>query len=561
MYSDIFLSIAEARGLVDKKKLTSKSEKVKSLEIEKLNDFINLKYDKHIYDGAGIKGIDKAIEILKKAIQTNKKIAIYADYDCDGIPGATILSDFFNKIKYSNYIVYIPHRHNEGYGVHMQAIDKLKAGGVDLMITIDLGITNVREIEYAKSLGLQVILTDHHLPIRGGEGRQIIPPADVVINMKQDDCKYIDKNLCGCATIWKLIQAFIKAHGEAYAVEQGWEKTLLDLVGLSTIADMVPLEGENRALAHFGLKVLNMTKRIGIIRMLQNAKSKGRVDEETIGFTIAPRLNSASRMDDPMLAYKALSDRANGHIFADRLESLNVDRKASVKDSIGDIDKGQLSDKIIVLNDPSWNPGILGLIASRIVEETGHTVFVAGGRDQEGNYKGSVRAGSGEVNVVQLMSEVSHLMLHFGGHEAAGGFKIHESSIGDFRRELNMHHFTKASQITLDNITTDKKSKDIPAITINSEQVSLALYQEMRLLGPFGMGNTAPRFIINESYKVGYFGKSKEHLELKWSGLRAIKFFATAEDVTNTEAGKNPIINLAWDSYRDDIVGRVMGWE
>ena len=413
MYSDILLSIAVARGLIK-----DKSE----AEQHKLSQYIDLKYSTHIHVGDKIKGIDRAIEMIKKAIDSNTKIAIYADYDCDGIPGATILSELFDKIKYENYIVYIPHRHNEGYGIHLAAIDKLVEQGVRLMITIDLGITNVKEIAYAKECGIPVLLTDHHLPIRDERGTQIIPQADVIVNMKQDDCVYIDKNLCGCATIWKVIQAFIKKYSEVYQIESGWEKTLLDMVALSTIADMVPMIGENRALAHFGLKVMRVSKRRGLLRILSNAEeNREKINEETIGFTIAPRLNSASRMDDPRTAFLTLSDRINGHMHADKLEVLNVNRKSAVKDSMGEINDSHKADLIILITNPDWNPGILGLIASRVVDEEGRMTLIAGGRDEDGNYKGSVRAAHKTENVVQTLSEVADLLIHFGGHEAAGG--------------------------------------------------------------------------------------------------------------------------------------------
>ncbi len=582
MYSDIFLSIAESRSLIDKNKILNTKESKngkgkakknvtieKQKELSKLYDFINLKYDTHLHDASNIKDIDKAIDIIQLAIQEKKKIAIYADYDCDGIPGATILSELFDKIKYANYLVYIPHRHNEGYGVHLAAIDKLVEQGVDLMITIDLGITNVKEIAYAKERGMQVLLTDHHLPIRDEAGKQIIPQADAIVNMKRGDCEYIDKNLCGCATIWKVIQAFIKKYGEIYKVEKGWEKTLLDMVALSTVADMVPMIGENRALAHFGIKVLKISKRTGLNRILTNAKeNKAKISEETIGFTIAPRLNSASRMDDPRIAYLTLSDKINGHIHADKLEALNINRKAAVKDSIAEINDTHVNDEIILISNPDWNPGILGLIASRVVEEQGRMTLIAGGRDDEGNYKGSVRSAHENENVVQVLSEVSDLLIHFGGHEAAGGFKVHESNIEKLRNKLNEIAKTKGLEreslyknpqgCVLNKEATLEKSFDIK---LDYNSINNDLYEEIKLIGPFGMGNVAPSICVNGAYKISFFGKAKEHLELKWGCLRAIKFFATTEDITNTQSSKAPIINLAWDSYRDDIVGRVIGWE
>ena len=561
MYSDILLEIAISKGLIKNKELA---------ETEKLSKYINLKYDTHLHDADKIKDIDIAINIMRNAIKEQKKIAIYADYDCDGIPGATILSEFFDKINYNNYLVYIPHRHNEGYGIHIAAIDKLVEQGVVLMITIDLGITNVKEIAYAKERGIQVVLTDHHLPIRDEQGKQIIPNADAVVNMKRDDCKYTDKNLCGCATIWKVIKAFIKKYGDDFDIEQSWEKTLLDMVALSTVADMVPLIGENRALAHFGMKVLKISKRSGLNRILSNAKeNKIKINEETIGFAIAPRLNSASRMDDPRIAFLTLSDKINGHMHADKLEMLNINRKAAVKDSMTEINDTHINDEIILITNSEWNPGILGLISSRVVEQQGRMTLVAGGRDDEGNYKGSVRSAHENENVVQVLSEVSDLLIHFGGHEAAGGFKVHESNIEMLRQKLNdiaktkgleresLYKMQDTSNKTQD---TNNKLKNNFDIKLIHESINNNLYEEIKLLGPFGMGNAAPSICVNGTYKISFFGKRKEHMEIKYISLRAIKFFASNEDILNAEAGKMPIINLAWDSYRDDIVGRIIAF-
>ena len=584
-YSDIFLQLAAGRGLNSIE------------EIENANTF---KYSQHIHAPESIAGMSEAVTMLYANIKEGKRIAVYADYDCDGIPAATILSDFFDKIKYDKYQVYIPHRHNEGYGVHIAAIDKLLADKVSLMITVDLGITNVKEIEYAVSHGMQVILTDHHLPIRnaglpltgskvtglpltpssGGGTTQILPPAHVVINMKRDDCVYPDKNLCGCATAWKLIVAFLNKYRKEFDIEEGWEKTLLDLVGLSTIADMVPMVGENRALAHFGLKVLKISKRIGLLRILNNGQYKGYIDEETVGFTIGPRLNSASRMDDPIIAYQALYDKKNGHIHADRLEALNNNRKQNVKDSLYDIDQEHTKDNIILVHKADWNPGVLGLIASKIVEECGRTVFVAGGRDEDGNYKGSVRAGKNGDNVVQMMSEVAHLLLHFGGHEAAGGFKVHESRLEDFRKAINADYTQALSKVTGPLPTSPSRGgatylhvftplpcgeglgeRPEPTLcVVDSSSITRSLYDETRLLGPFGISNEAPRLCIKSPYKISFFGKKKEHLDLNFGDLRVIKFGFSEDDNLKAESGSRPVITLAWDSYRDAVVGRLVGW-
>ncbi|MCX6757232.1 MAG: DHH family phosphoesterase, partial [Candidatus Nomurabacteria bacterium] len=282
-------------------------EKRGIMEAKEVEDFLFPSYEKHIGDPFDIYGMDKAVARIITAIKNDEKIAVYSDYDCDGIPGGVLLRTFFDDISYPVEI-YVPHRHNEGYGIHNHAIDALKKKGVSLIITIDLAITNIEEVSYAKSVGIDVIVTDHHLPITKEEKKkkitQVVPDAVAVINSKQDVCNYYDDMLCGCAVAWKLSCALLatlknekekkgslgKVIATAKDLKEGYETWLLDLVGISTISDMVPLVKENRALAHFGLKVLRQTKRHGLNQIfLMQGISKEHLTEEDIAFTIAPR--------------------------------------------------------------------------------------------------------------------------------------------------------------------------------------------------------------------------------------------------------------------------------
>jgi single-stranded-DNA-specific exonuclease len=260
---------------------------------ESADVFLNPSYERDIGDPLLIHGMKQAVARIIQAIQSGENIALYTDYDCDGIPGGVVLRDFFTTIGYP-VEVYIPHRHKEGYGLHEHAIDALCEKGVKLIITVDLAITDIDEVAYAKKKGIDCIVTDHHLPIHNptlhagntasyaGHGKvvgtQVVPDAVAVVNSKQDVCLYEDDMLCGCAVAWKLVCALIstlkeetgdaseslrKVVGAVKALPVGYEKWLLDLVGISTISDMVPLQKENRALAYFGLKVLQKTKRTG----------------------------------------------------------------------------------------------------------------------------------------------------------------------------------------------------------------------------------------------------------------------------------------------------------
>ncbi len=212
--------------------------------------FLNPNYERDIYDPFLMLNMERAVERILRAIDGGEKIIIFGDYDCDGIPGSVVMHDFFKKIGYTNFQNYIPHRNNEGYGLNIPAIEKFADGGATLMITVDCGITDVEEVARGNELGIDTIITDHHLP------QEVLPPAYTILNSKQVSDTYPDNMLCGAGVAWKLVSALLARRGETWGVAVGWEKWLLDMAGLSTIADMVPLQNENRVLAYYGLLVL-----------------------------------------------------------------------------------------------------------------------------------------------------------------------------------------------------------------------------------------------------------------------------------------------------------------
>ena len=249
--------------------------------------------------------MDKAVERIHTAIKNEEHIGIYSDYDCDGIPGAVVLMDFFKVLGILERVhIYIPDRHDEGYGVNTQGIDELQALGVTLMITVDVGITALAEIADAQSRGIDTIVTDHHAPLE-------ILPAGLVVHPMIGN--YPEKNLCGAATAFMLTRGFLRRYGKDYNVPEGWEKWLLDLVGFATLSDMVPLTDENRVLTVYGMMVMKKTRRVGLQTLFAvNNIDTMRLTESDLTFTVAPRLNAASRMATPMLAFELLStdDRA-----------------------------------------------------------------------------------------------------------------------------------------------------------------------------------------------------------------------------------------------------------
>ncbi len=562
-------------------------------EAKEVEDFLFPSYEKHIGNPFDIYGMDKAVARIIEAIKNEEKIAVYSDYDCDGIPGGVLLRTFFDDIGYPVEI-YVPHRHNEGYGIHNHAIDILKAKGVSLIITVDLAITNIEEVAYAKSVGVDVIVTDHHLPItevaeqtrnkRGKDAeknksestegpvvtKQIVPDAVAVINSKQDACTYHDDMLCGCAVAWKLSCAILSTlrankiaqdnfHAErtrkgsrknaekiqetntynkvldtVSKLKEGYEKWLLDLVGISTISDMVPLVKENRALAHFGLKVLRQTKRHGLNQIfLMQGVSKEHLTEEDIAFTIAPRINAAGRMGDPIQAHNMLyaKNSVTAQGFVEDLEALNMERKAGVKDITEGInfDHTAYQNQVVVVGDLSWGPGVLGLIAQKIIDETGKPTFVWGlggdnreiqntkeGRNEVKTLsvlaKGSCRS-RGDIHVVELMARVQEMfpgiITHSGGHEQAGGFSCALDRIGELSDALNeaIRHVEK-KEIASEEL--------VPDTELTLDDVNIVTHNAINILAPFGVGNHKPLFSFSKAtpQSVRWFGKKGEHLEV-----------------------------------------------
>jgi len=542
---------------LQKKILESKGfDLEKKEEIEK---FLSPDWDKDLLDSGKIKGIKESIERIKEAIEKKEKIIIYADYDCDGIPGAVILNDFFEKLNYRNFSVYIPHRHNEGYGLNTNAIQKFIDEGVSLLITVDIGITNLEEIKFAEENGINVIVTDHHLPILDDKAKQILPKAFSIINTKQIGDKSEEKFLCGASTAWKLVNAFLNKYRKEFDIGEGWEKWLLDMVGIATVADLVPLKNENRLLAKYGLAVLKKTRRPGLLKIFSNAKiNQRKINEDDIAFGIAPRINAASRMSEPIHAFYALLQNEKSINFANELENYNKARKQETKDAetVIDYEKFQ-EEKIILIGDEKWTPGIIGLVASKVCETVKKTTFVWGVGEDKNILKGSVRAGEDGYNVVEIMTECQYLLENFGGHEMAGGFAIHKNNLNKFQTFLKEYKVEKKE----DSLEGNQKIKKIPEhIDINISDIDKKLFDEIKIFAPFGSENEKIIFKIKLSkdnfLEARRFGKNKEHLEISLNGLRGIEFFANEEREKESLSQKVFFINLEWDNFKGDIVMR-----
>jgi single-stranded-DNA-specific exonuclease len=497
--------------------------------------FLNPSYKRDLHDPFLMRDMERACVRLYEAIDNKEKVVVYADYDCDGIPGAVIMQDLFKLVGYKNYEIYIPKRNSEGYGLNLTAIKQFAEGGVKLIITIDLGITAVEEVAQTEIDGIDVIITDHHLPrvdaSQGGPASIILPRAYAILNPKVDD--YPEKMLCGSGVVFKFVQGFLKKYGEYFNVKEGAEKWMLDMAGLATLSDMVPLTGENRAIAYFGMKVLRKSPRPGLQKILAKMNIDQRyLTEDDVGFMLTPRINAASRMDDPLRAFELLStdDEVQGGMLANHLTKINDERKLIVKNIMREVNKKLDSRKdkgVIVIGNPDWKIGVLGLVAGKLCDQYKKPVFVWG-KDENDTIKGSCRS-DGSVSVVELMGEAKEYFSEHGGHELAGGFTVHKDKI---------HFLEDALSQIYSSLKRDKKeNENIHDIKTDLSNVSMKNWKEIEKLAPFGFGNGKPVFLF-ESVKIENlkkFGKngSGEHLEIFFrddNGIaKAISFFSTID--------------------------------
>lgn len=491
--------------------------------------FLHPDYDLHTHDPFLLKDMDKAVERVYQGVKDGERIAVFSDYDADGIPGAVVAKDFLDKIGYKDFEIYIPHRHDEGFGLNRSAIDEIAARGAKVLLTIDCGIADKDEISYAKSLGIDVIVTDHHEP-------HGVLDAFAVIDPKQTDCGYPEKNICGSGVIFKFVQAFLTRHREEFGVPKAWEKWLLDMVGIATLSDMVALTGENRVFAHYGLVVMQKSPRPGLNALFSKLRiNKKYISEDDIGFSIAPRINAASRMGSPDDAFNLLSasDEDDVEKLAERLEHVNNERKGTVASLVKEVRKivaeRQWTDKkIIVLGNPNWRPSLLGLAANTFAGEFSCPVFLWG-RDGDSVIKGSARSGGG-VNLIELMRAARPgVFAEFGGHAFSGGFSVANDSILTLEKELETALGTLPA-------VSEKIVGQSYDTELSLDDVSWNTYDALAKLAPYGTGNPKPTFFFRDVLVVSAkkFGKEKNHMEIGFkksngSPVKAIQFFAGEE--------------------------------
>ena len=487
--------------------------------------FLNPDFERDSHDPYLLPDMEKAVDRILAAKKNNEHVAVWSDYDADGIPGGVMLSEFL-RVMGLRVTHYIPHRHKEGYGLNVDGIEELKGANVSLVVTVDLGTTEVVHIAHAQTLGIDIIVTDHHLE------PDVLPDVFALINPKLKSSKYPFDGLCGAGVAWKLVQALLaKQRPEGYA--KGQEKCLLDLVGIATLSDMVPLVGENRMLAKNGLLVMRRGRRPGLSALLKLLRiSPAALTEDDITFMVSPRINAASRMESPQAAASLLAatGEEEAKIFAVELNRINDARKGLVASTVREVNKhiaemDLQKSPLIVMGNPKWRPGILGLVAGKLVEAHGKTVFLWG-REGGETIRGSCRAAPG-VNIVEVMAAANGAFEHFGGHAASGGFELSQEHVHELSARLEDAYLAvNAVGTGVVEVLLDRE--------LDLEELNNA-HRDLKKLAPFGVGNTKPLFIFpNVSVgAVRTFGKTQNHLGLSLSRGTArtegIAFFSTPD--------------------------------
>ena len=452
-----------------------------------------------------MKDMERAVQILQKKITQKKKIRIIGDYDIDGVTATCILLKGLKRLN-ANVDTYIPDRVKDGYGMHEQLIDKALEDGIDTILTCDNGIAAAAEIEYAKKEGLTVIVTDHHdIPFRDTEDGRIwiIPKADAVVNPKQNDCLYSNKNICGAVVAWKLIWALYERLG--IDSDEIWD--FLELAAIATVGDVMDLQGENRIIVKEGLKKLSSTSFEGLKALIcVNNLEGAEITAYHVGFVIGPCINASGRLDTAARSLELLlaDNMEDAMKLADDLYDLNQSRKAMTEQgkeqAIQSIEENNLGkDRVLVVYLPDCHESLAGIIAGRIREAYNKPVFVlTKGAD---GVKGSGRSIEA-YSMYEELVKCSDLLTQFGGHPMAAGLSMEEKNIELFRRRLN------------DNCTLTEQDL-IPKIMIDVPMpisyLSKKLTEQLKVLEPFGKGNSKPLFAQKNLRAVGIrvFGRNR----------------------------------------------------
>lgn len=512
--------------------------------VEDINNFLNPEL-KYLENTDNFKDVDKGCKRILEALEKKEKILIYGDYDVDGTTSISQFVLFLNKVG-AKVDYYVPERENEGYGISEDFLGSIVSRNIDLLITVDCGISEVEAIDRVNSLGVDTILIDHH------QCGEIIPRAYAVINPKQKDCPSKNKNLCASGLSYKFL-----LHLNRYLKINDIEDILLELACLGTIADIVDLIEDNRIITFNGLKNINNSKLIGVKKLIEKAGICDRAIEAFhIGYILAPRINAAGRMDSARKAIELLlaDNEQNAERLADELEGFNTFRKqteqAIFNEAVEKIERDFLYKKhVIVVSGDNWHEGVLGIVASRLTEKYDRPSIVISVKDDIG--KASARSLE-HLNIYEALKSVSHLLIKFGGHKLAAGLTLKKSYINELAVELNKY---------VDKITDKKDIQKIIDVDsyIKISDINEDLYKEICRFEPFGHGNPKPVFAVVDFsiFDLKRVGREKKHISfsikskndsIKVIGFDKIRFLEKI--LLNPEA---LVVNISENEFKGNV--------
>ena len=469
-----------------------------------------------------LKDMDKAAARITRAVDNMEKIAVYGDYDADGVTSTAMLYSYL-ETRGADVIFYIPQREGEGYGMNMGAVEYLKEQGVSLIVTVDNGISSVQEVARANELGIDVVVTDHHRP------QEILPDAVAVVDAYRPDDTSPYKRFSGVGIAFKLLMALEDGAGDVEDLLEAYS----DLAAIGTIGDIVPLTGENRTLIRAGLERLSQSDRPGVLALLENAGIAGKALTSTnVAFTLVPRINATGRMGAPERAVRLLisgyeeeAEVLSEEICADNEERRRVEAEIA-EAAFADIEaKGYMKDRVAVVDGENWHHGVIGIVASRVTERCGKPCMIISRGETEA--KGSGRSIEG-FSLFEAICACGDLLLKFGGHPMAAGITLKPENIEAFRKRINQYAAEHFPQMPTQTVTLDCK--------LNPAALSVSMAQSLTQLEPFGNGNPQPVFglfnmELSNVTPVGGGGHLRLTLEKNGAVITAMRFNTKPEEL------------------------------
>ncbi len=506
-------------------------------EVDELSSFFNTE---ELSDPFLLLDMSKAVKVINEAIDSGELICIYGDYDCDGVTSTAVLHNYLSAMG-ANVCEYIPER-EEGYGLNFKAIDEIKANGVSLIITVDNGISAIEEAKYIAEQGMKLVITDHHQPL------EELPKALAVVDPFRPGCPSPFKNLAGVGVVLKLCAALDYGNYDM-VLEQ-----YADLVAIGTIADVVPLVGENRTIVSYGLSQLKNTENFGLLSLLQgNCINTNNVSAGAVAFCISPRINAAGRFGSPITALEALiTEDESAADYANELCRLNDLRKSCECDIINDIrsqiasNPEVLNERVLIVSGEGWHHGVIGIVASKLLEEYEKPVVILSS-DGNGISRGSARSMPG-FNIFKCFDRCKDLMIKYGGHECAGGLTIADENILAFREMVAEYTKTNYDSMPKSAIVADK--------LLRGADLSVPLIEELSKIEPYGTQNTEPVFAVSGAEITGIIPlKCGEHtkLEILYDGVKAYALMfksKTAELPYKTGDRVDLMVNLSVNEFK-----------